>query len=226
MRVLAVAVLHLVVVAIMGRDQDRVLGVLEVNVLKGDVLHRPLAAGPGLDPDTVLAANARVGDESEAGNRFGLGAAVLAQGTNAETVAAGALEVSDQKIGDACGVVSESWYLFFFFSLRVPSLTAIQSSPLTIVDERMVTLEDAETSKASVLWASYFALSDLAWRFSFSKTTFLHPLMLKWALGAWLMEKPPKYELVALGLKSGGALRFWALYLETANEYIYMWARE
>jgi hypothetical protein len=82
---------HLVLVTVVGGDNNRVFDIIELNVLVDYILNNTLSTGPCLDSDTVLTVGTdRVQDTDEL-NRFLL--ATLTKRANTETVTTITLDV-------------------------------------------------------------------------------------------------------------------------------------
>lgn len=53
--IIAITVRHLILVTVMSGDNNRVIDIVEVDILVNDIRYGTLTTGPGLDSDTILA---------------------------------------------------------------------------------------------------------------------------------------------------------------------------
>jgi hypothetical protein len=97
--IIAITVRHLILVTVMSGDNNRVIDIVEVNILVNDIRDGTLTTGPGLDSDTILAVI--TGTVVNTNHLDGLLLATLTERTNTETVATVTDDVGQGDVGHA-----------------------------------------------------------------------------------------------------------------------------
>jgi hypothetical protein len=88
----------LVLITVVGGDDDRVINVGKLDVAVLDIRDRTLSTGPGLDTDTVLTVGTATVENTNSLDTFRL--ATLTKGANTETVATVTVDVVQGDVGN------------------------------------------------------------------------------------------------------------------------------
>ena len=88
----------MVLITVVGGDEDRVINVGKLDVAVLDIRDRTLSTGPGLDTDTVLTVGTATVEDTNSLDTFRL--ATLTKGANTETVATVTVDVVQGDVGN------------------------------------------------------------------------------------------------------------------------------